>query len=416
MYTYSTITTVSQALRAKEISATALVNSCLQRIDQLNPTINAFITVMREEALQQAQKADATIGYGKWKGPLHGIPVAVKDFYDTAGTRTTAAFEHFSRRIPKDDAVIVAKLKEAGAIIIGKTNMDQLGMGTTSLTGFFGPVHNPRNGKYIAGGSSGGSAAAIAAGLCYATVDTDAIGSCRLPAACCGVTGFKVSYRLIDMEGILAGEKADEAILLLSQAGLMTRSVEDTAILLNALADPAMTESPFKHDYRQALGANKGLRIGVVQNFKATKAVKDSFYTAVKVFKDLGYATREIEVPFEKASFNIRHIEADRGQIGEQLFQTVDVLLLPVITDLVPLISEAAKRGPQALAPDNTLFCNYFGLPAVSIPCGADANGLPTALQIAGPWQGEGNVLDAAFAFQQAAPWPSWASPKFLQV
>jgi aspartyl-tRNA(Asn)/glutamyl-tRNA(Gln) amidotransferase subunit A len=407
MYTYSTITAVSQALRTKEVSATALVNSCLQRIDQLNPTLNAFITVMRDEALQQAQIADAEIAMGNWKGPLHGIPVAVKDFYDTAGTRTTAAFEHFQNRVPKKDAVVVTKLKEAGAIIIGKTNMDQLGMGTTSLTGYYGPVHNPLNGEYVAGGSSGGSAAAIAAGLCYGTVDTDAIGSCRLPAACCGVTGFKASYRLIDMEGILAGEKADEAILLLSQAGLMTRSVEDTAILLNALADPAMTKSPFKDDYRHALGANKALRIGVVKNFKATDAVKISFYNAVKVFKDLGYATKEIAVPFDRASFDIQHIAADRREIGEQLFKMVDILLLPVMTDLVPLVTNAAKGGPQALAPDNTLFCNYLGLPAVSIPCGPDIHGLPTALQIAGPWQGEGNVLDAAFSFQQATPWSS---------
>ena len=144
-----------------------------------------------DAALHAAKAAEKDIEQGHWKGPLHGIPIAIKDFYDTAGLKTTAAFERFRDRIPPKDAVGVEKLKKAGAIVIGKTNMHTLGMGTTGLESYFGPVRNPWNANYIPGGSSSGSAAAVASGLCYATLDTDAIGSCRLPAACCGVVGYK---------------------------------------------------------------------------------------------------------------------------------------------------------------------------------------------------------------------------------
>ena len=173
---------ISQLIREKKMTSTRLVNTCLEKIQALNTKLNAFITVI-DTALKDAGMADEEINNGKYKGLLHGIPVAVKDFYDTAGIRTTAAFEHFRDRVPAKDADIVARLKDAGAIIVGKTNMDKLGMGTTGLTGDFGAVHNPWNTAYITGGSSAGSAAAVAAGLCFATVDTDAIGSCRLPAA-----------------------------------------------------------------------------------------------------------------------------------------------------------------------------------------------------------------------------------------
>src|SRR5262249_42582632 len=152
---------------------------------------------------------------GRSRGPLHGIPVAFKDFYDTAGSRTTAAVEPFKSRVPAHDAVTVVKLKTAGAIRIRKTDKHKLGVGANGLDSAFGAARNPWNDEYIPGGSSSGSAAAVAAGLCYATIDTDAIGSCRLPAACCGVVGFKATYGLISGKGILDGEKADETILWL---------------------------------------------------------------------------------------------------------------------------------------------------------------------------------------------------------
>src|SRR5262245_37423934 len=180
---YMTINEVSTRIRDKLVSPVALTDACLARIEALNPRLNAFITVMADAARDAAAAADSEVRAGRWRGPLHGIPIAVKDFYDTAGIKTTAAFERFANRIPTKDADVVTRLKTAGAIVIGKTNMDTLGMATTGLVSFFGPVKNPWKADYIAGGSSSGSAVAVATGMCFATVDTDAIGSCRLPAA-----------------------------------------------------------------------------------------------------------------------------------------------------------------------------------------------------------------------------------------
>jgi len=306
--------------------------------------------------------------------------------------------------VPSKDAEVVTKLKEAGAIVIGKMNMHELGMGTTSVISYFGSVHNPWNQDYVAGGSSGGSAAAVGAGLCYATVDTDAIGSCRLPAACCGVIGFKATYGLLSTKGILEGEEADETIIRISHTAFTCRTAEDVAILLNVLANAGVSQSKFKTDYRSAFGTTKNPRIGIVKNFKATDEVRTAFLEAVKIFHSLG-STNEIDVPFESASFNIKTIDQDRKTISRTLFKDVNVLLLPTTTDVTPTIEEAKARGPQAVSADNTFFCNYYGLPAISIPCGFSKNGLPLGLQIVGPGWSEDNILDIAHKFQQATQW-----------
>jgi aspartyl-tRNA(Asn)/glutamyl-tRNA(Gln) amidotransferase subunit A len=255
---YRSIGELSALIRSMEISSVDIVDACLARIETLNPNLNAFITVSTSEARDHAKAAEAEIKAGKWRGRLHGVPVGVKDFYDTANIRTTAAFEPFKNRVPRHDAAAVAKLKDAGAIIIGKTNMHQLGMGTTGLESYFGPVKNPWNDAYIPGGSSSGSAAAVAAGMCYATLDTDAIGSCRLPAACCGVVGFKATFGAISSKGILEGEKADETILWLSHPGITTRSADDTAIVLKALAES-----------HEETTMSTQLRVGIADNFTA---------------------------------------------------------------------------------------------------------------------------------------------------
>lgn len=166
---YSGLTEISTLIRRRQLSPLEIVELCLERIERLNPKLNAFITILADQAREQASAADTEIKAGRWRGPLHGIPVAIKDFYDTAGIKTTAAVEHFRNRIPANDAKGVAKLKKAGAILLGKTNMDSLGMGTTGLESYFGHVNNPWNVDYIAGGSSSGSAAALASGMCYAT-------------------------------------------------------------------------------------------------------------------------------------------------------------------------------------------------------------------------------------------------------
>jgi aspartyl-tRNA(Asn)/glutamyl-tRNA(Gln) amidotransferase subunit A len=403
-YSYLSITEVSELIRQKKGSPVELVTGCLERIKQLNSKLNAFITVTVDQALEEAKIAEREIKNGNWKGPLHGIPVGIKDFFDTAGIKTTAAFEHFKDRVPSKDSEVVTKLKEAGAIVIGKMNMHELGMGTTSVISYFGSIHNPWNQDYVAGGSSGGSAAAVAAGLCYATVDTDAIGSCRLPAAICGVTGFKATYGLLSTKGILEGEEADEMIIRMSHTAFICRTAEDAAILLNMLANPEVSQGQFKTNYRSAFGTMKNPRIGIVRNFKATDEVRTAFSEAVKTFHSLG-STNEIDVPFESASFNIKNIEQDRQMISQSLFKDVDVLVLPTTTDITPTIEEAKVGGAQAVSADNTFFCNYYGLPAISIPCGFSKNGLPLGLQIVGAQWGEGNVLDMAHKFQQATQW-----------
>jgi len=256
-------------------------------------------------------------------------------------------------------------------------------MGTTSLVSYFGPVKNPLNADYIAGGSSGGSAAAVAAGMCFATLDTDAVGSCRLPAACCSVVGFKGTYGLISTQGILEGEKADPAIVALAHAAITTRSVRDTALVLRAFVK---LEAPKPGNPR----------IGVVTNFKATKPVRSAFEAAIERFGKLA----EVTAPFDNPGFDIRNIESDRRTIAGKLFKDVDLLVLPTTTDTTPTVT-AATGNPLALSAENTMFANYYGLPAISIPMGRDPNGMPLGLQIVGRPGEDAAVLGLARWYQE---------------
>ena len=378
-----TINELSKLIPERRVSPVAIVNACLKRIKDLNSKLNAFITILTDQAREQAKVAEAEIKAGKWRGPLHGIPIGIKDFYDKAGIKTTAAFERFKDRVPTKDALGVAKLKDAGAIILGKTNMHQLGMGTTGLDSYFGPIHNPWNAEYIPGGSSAGSAAAVASGMCYATFDTDAIGSCRLPAACCGVVGFKGTYDLISPKGILEGEEApDEMILWLSHSAITTRSVEDTALILDVLAEQKGQANAA--DFFGGLAKDNKLRIGVANNFRADQEVCAALEKAIETIRGLGYTTSSVAAPFGDPASGIGNIEADRKAISGQAFKDIDVLLLPTTPTTVPTIKDAGTNQ-QALSPENTAFS--YGIPAISILCGFDKQGLPLGLQIVDkPW------------------------------
>src|SRR5919107_604689 len=400
--TYADIGKVSESIREGEVSPLEIVNECLERIGALDPELNAFITVMAERAREEAACAGAEIESGNWRGPLHGIPVGIKDFYDTAGTKTTAAFELFEGRVPEKDAAVVTRLREAGAVVIGKTNMHTLGMGTTGLDGHFGSARNPYDAEYVPGGSSSGSAVAVASGMCYATIDTDAIGSCRLPAACCGVVGFKGTYGLIDASGILEGEEgADDFILWMSHVGIITRSVGDTAVVLDAVAD---RNGPAATGYSDGLVADGSLRVARGTDFSADPEVMAAFESAVEVIENLGHAVGEATIPFGNPGGGLENIERDRKTIAEEVFDGFDLLLLPTIPTTVPTVRDATGN-PQALSPENTVFANYYGLPAISVPCGFDANGLPMGLQmVAGPGD-EASVLNLASRYQGATPW-----------
>jgi aspartyl-tRNA(Asn)/glutamyl-tRNA(Gln) amidotransferase subunit A len=399
---YGSIGELSAHIRARSLSSVALVDACLARIEALNPRLNAFITVTPDTARAAATVAQLEIDAGRWRGPLHGVPVAVKDFYDTAGIKTTAAFERFANRVPTKDADVIKRLKDAGAIVIGKTNMDTLGMATTGLMSFYGPVKNPWNSDYIPGGSSSGSAVAVASGMCYTTVDTDAIGSWRLPAACCGVVGFKGTYRLISTNGILAGEPPpDELIIRFSHPGLTTRRVADTALVVGVLQERNLSQAG---DFARQLNETKRLRVGIAKNFKAEPEIAAAFGAAVETIAGLGHIMKQTVVPFAGPSTGIRQIERDRKAIAQELFGEIDVVLLPTTATTVPLEANAAAN-PQALSASNTAFANYYGLPAMSVPCGFDSNGLPVGLQIVAGPSADLEVLTLGHQYERAGGW-----------
>lgn len=388
---FASIAEIGRRIRERKLSPEALARHCLDRIETLNPALNAFITVTTDLALEQARNAEKELARGHWRGPLHGIPVAIKDFYDTAGIRTTAAFEHFENRIPNEDAIMVRRLRDAGAILVGKTNMHKLGMGTTSLDSHFGPVVNPWSKEHVAGGSSGGSAAALAAGLCFATIDTDAVGSGRLPAAICGVTCLKPTFGVLSGEGILAGEKTDPAVLVLSHPCVCARSADDVASAFEAVSrTPRRGESKFR-------------RIGVVTNFSGNEEIAAILLAVVSNLEAMGMETSQVEAPFDKASFDLAHVERDRAAISASLFGNVDAIVLPTLAAPTPTVDEARRLGDLAVSIDNTFFCNYFGLPSVSVPGGLDERGLPVGVQFVGPHSSDATLLAFAHEYQRIA-------------
>lgn len=358
---------------------------------------------MRDEAREQAKLAEAEIKAGAWRGPLHGIPVAVKDFYDTAGIKTTAGLEQLKDRVASSDAECVKRLKQAGAIIVGKTNMDALGMATTGLTSYFGPVLNPWNKAYVSAGSSAGSAAAVAAGLCYATVDTDAVGSVRLPAACCGVLGFKGSYDLISTKGILGDEPVDDFIRSMGHAAVTTRSAADAALVLSVLAER------FGSDLAEVVERfDKSVRIGVGNNFSSDAEVRQAFDKAVTLLRGIGYEVGEATVPFGDASQgSMVNVQVDRAGIARQAFADVDVILLPTLQSTVPTVKEAANNPEQGVSAEITAFANYYGLPAASVLCGFDSHGMPIGLQIVAKPGDDHLVLNVAHQYERVAAFGS---------
>ena len=228
-----TIAEASDLVRSRKLSPVDLTQECLETIERLNPTLNAFITITAESALQEAQLAEKEIAHGGWRGPLHGIPIGLKDLIDTAGIRTTAGSAVFKDRVPTQDAEVVKKLKAACAVLVGKHNLHEFAYGGSSLISYFGPPRNPVNPEFISGGSSGGSAAAVASGMCYGAIGTDTAGSVREPAALCGIVGLKPTYGLVSTSGIIP------LSLSLDHAGPITRTVEDAAILLDAVTEPS---------------------------------------------------------------------------------------------------------------------------------------------------------------------------------
>ena len=322
----------AELVRDKKISPVELTRACLERIEAANPELNAFITVTAESALQQARAAEDEIQGGHWRGPLHGIPISLKDLIDTAGVRTTAASALYRDRVPEEDAEVVRRLRAAGAIVLGKTNLHEFAYGGSGLISHFGPARNPWDPERITGGSSSGSAAAVAAGLCFASIGSDTAGSVRLPAAYCGIVGIKPSYGLVPLRGVIPLSWSYDHV------GPLARSVRDAAIVLRAVAgyDPLdITSRKFlAEDYAAALDRMpEPMTIGIASDFFFSDLQRDieaRVKEAVHLLLQFG-DLREVRVPVDRDrtvasaetfAYHAEHVEGARVAQHQQLAWT----------------------------------------------------------------------------------------------
>jgi aspartyl-tRNA(Asn)/glutamyl-tRNA(Gln) amidotransferase subunit A len=462
-----TIAEASRQIHSRKITCTQLTQACIERSKVYNAKVNAYITLMQEGALQQAAQLDAEAAAGKFRGPLHGIPIALKDNIDTAGTRTTGGSAVFDDRFPDEDADVVRRLKEAGAVILAKANLQEFAMGGTSVSTYFRPVRNPWALDRISAGSSGGSAASVIADMTIGALGTDTGGSVRMPAAYCGIVGLKPTYGLVSIRGIIPRTYS------LDHCGPMTKTVEDNAMLLNAMAgydkyDVASVEHA-NEDYVVALKQPvNGFRLGIPRapffDFldaetgksveeaitvlaKLTKSVKDMHLPAPGKYSR-AYFDGEIEAfhwdwyQRKGGSYSLnqrRTIEAVHKRLNDvasencssrvvdyinaqwelqrlrkiidDSFVNYDLVVLPTMRVLPDTINNALAReenvepGREPSETSNCVPFNTFGIPAVSIPCGFSAGGLPIGLMIAGPRFSEGRVLALANAYEKATQW-----------
>lgn len=293
-----TLAQASEQIRRGKISPVELTRACLARINKLNPQLNAYITVMAEPALAQARALEAEGRTGKWRGPLHGIPIGLKDLFDTAGVKTTCGSAVFASRIPSEDAEVVRRLKAAGAVIVGKHNMHEFAYGATSIPTHFGAVHNPWNLDRIAGGSSGGSAAAVAAGMCFGAMGSDTGGSIREPASFCGVSGLKPTYGRVSMRGVVPLSWS------LDHVGPICRTAADTALMLEVIAgydalDTTTSDSPVERYSQAMLAKTASLKIGVVRRMffeRIDTQVEGAINTALGVIGKITAGVRDVEL------------------------------------------------------------------------------------------------------------------------
>jgi len=444
------IVQASRLIRSGALSPSDLVGAYFERIRRFNGRLNAFVTLTEERAIVHARVLEAELANGNWRGPLHGIPIALKDNIDTAGVLTTAASAVFAERIPDEDAEVVTRLREAGAIILGKLNMHEFAYGGTSAVSHFGPVRNPWDVARIPGGSSGGSGVAVAARLCAGALGTDTGGSVRIPAAHCGIVGLKATYGLASIRGIIP------LSVSLDHVGPMSRTVADSALMLQALAgyDPRGIASIRANvpNYSSALQrSTSALRLGVPRTLfydNVDPQILDAVERALGVLSELTASTQDVELParpqarpvlVEAYGYHEEYLEerrelyaastlerivggadvpaTDYAEVLYQLklgrkaiaevFEDVDVLITPTLAQL-PVSIEAALESPlettQILIRNPAPF-NFYGIPTISIPCGFSREGLPIGLQISGPALGELEVLALAHAYEQATDW-----------
>jgi aspartyl-tRNA(Asn)/glutamyl-tRNA(Gln) amidotransferase subunit A len=449
-----TLAGAAEQIERGEISPVELTEAFLERIRRLNPMLNAFITVTEEEALRDARQAEKEIRDGKYRGPLHGIPVAIKDMFDTAGIRTTAGSRILAQNIPSSDATAVARLRENGAVVVGKANLHEWAFGVTNDNPHFGATKNPWDIDRIPGGSSGGSAVAVSARMCLGALGTDTGGSIRVPASACGIVGIKPTRGLVSVRGVIPLSWS------LDHAGPMALTTRDLAILLFVIAgydeaDPVSVQRsiPVNYEVEMCKGV-QGLRIAVPTNhfFDAIdddvqKAVRNAIVTFEhldasiteiafeKVEEDP--ATNRIILGAEASTLHLEHLNSSRSNIGNDVlerlrrgletspqdyvlarriqderrraralfFEKFDVLVTPTIPSDPPV-----REGLNAVNTSGNLTrftspFNLTGLPAISIPCGFSRKGLPIGMQLVAKHWNEALLFRAAFAYENATGW-----------
>jgi aspartyl-tRNA(Asn)/glutamyl-tRNA(Gln) amidotransferase subunit A len=457
---FLSIAELARLFRSRKLSPVELIKFFLARIDRHNRGLNAYLTITAELALRQAQKAEAELLAPRGKsrrdrGPLHGIPIALKDNIYTAGIRTTAGSKFLKEFIPDRDAHVVTKLKAAGAVILGKTNLHEFAYGVTTNNPHFGPTRNPWDTARIPGGSSGGAAAALAAGLCVGAIGTDTGGSIRIPASLCGIVGFKPSLHRVSVEGIIPLSPT------LDCAGPLARSVEDAAFLFDAISEPRKGEQPLSKSLDSR--SKKKFTLGIPKEFffdVLSTDVQASFESTLKILRKRGFTIKEISIPLlndtETAGNNIAWAEATRyhqkvgwfpknsGEYGEDVrarleigtrvtattyleamesrekFITqfhsvlretkVDALAVPTTPIPAPLIGEESTtingkdHATRALLLRLNRPANLAGLPAISLPCGLSPTGLPLGLQLIGANCSEAKLAAISCAVENVIP------------
>ena len=448
---YLTIGEAGQLLKDGKLSPVELTHAFLERIEKLDDTLECYITVLCDDAMAAARQAEAEILRGEYRGPMHGIPIALKDLYDTEGVRTTASSKVMADRIPREDATTTARLKAAGAILLGKLAMHEFALGGPDPSNGFPLARNPWNLDHIPGGSSSGSGAGIAAGLCMGTLGSCTGGSIRGPAAYCGIAGIKATYGRVSRYGVVP------LSWTLDHCGPMTWTVEDSAIMLQAIAgfdpkDPTTSRAPVP-DYTASLREDvRGLRIGVPRHFffaddpRINRDILSGVDDALKSLEDMGAHVEEVSVPMlehagaaqpvimlsEAFAYHQNNLRAKPELFGEmvrarfrtgglfssgdyvqaqrvrnvlkrqfaEVLREVDVVASPTMSNPAPRFDEmdamTTSRVPSFTGP-----YNLTGMPAISVPCGFTSAGLPIGLQIAGKPFDEPTVFRAAYAYER---------------
>ena len=450
---------LSRLIQSKEISPVEVVEAHLERIGVLEPTLNSFITLLPEQARAAARQAEREIQAGQYRGPLHGIPLGLKDLYYSKGVRNTSGTRIFDEYVPDFDCTVAAKFNEAGAILMGKLNLHQLAYGPTGENLDYGHMHNPWNPENITGGSSGGSGSAAAAGQCTITMGTDTGGSVRIPGALCGLAGLKPTYGRVSRYGITV------LCWTLDHPGPMTRTVEDCALVMNAIAgydpnDPASADLPVP-DYAKALtGDVRGLRVGVPKEYfevPIDPQVERAVRKAIDVLGELGATVTEVSWPMwhqsapisttvlmaEASAAHARLVRTRGDQLNpavrlrieagffisgpdylqaqraralfnrecRDLLNEVDILAGPTEPITAHKIGATSVQvgdttmGSIPALTQQTRAYNLNGFPSITVPCGFSEDGLPMGLQLAGRPFDEETVLRAAHAYEQATDW-----------